>query len=281
MILIVDSGSTKADWIALNEESDVVLTTATKGMNPEVLSDEEFLDRAKSCPDLAQLKDRVKALYFYGSGCGSDLTKARVSGLLAGYFSNASIDVHEDTYAAVYATVQNQEPAVVCILGTGSNCSFFNGETIEQKIISLGYLAMDDAGGCQFGRLLLRNYFYNQMPMDLMVKFEKMFDLNPDVIKNNFYKQPNPNAYLAQFALFIVEERTHPFIQNLINEEMQRFIDLQIKQFDQADQVPIHFIGSLAHFLKEEIQRILESNNLKLGVIYKKPIDGLIYYHKV
>jgi len=38
MILVVDSGSTKTDWIALDDEANVLFSTQTLGLNPQVLS---------------------------------------------------------------------------------------------------------------------------------------------------------------------------------------------------------------------------------------------------
>ena len=37
MKLIVDSGSTKADWIAIDDDGKVMFTTQTLGLNPEIL----------------------------------------------------------------------------------------------------------------------------------------------------------------------------------------------------------------------------------------------------
>ena len=38
MILIVDSGSTKTDWIAINTLGETLFATQTLGLNPQVLS---------------------------------------------------------------------------------------------------------------------------------------------------------------------------------------------------------------------------------------------------
>ena len=57
---------------------------------------------------------------------------------------------------------ESKEPAVVCILGTGSNCSYFNGKEIEQPVKSLGFSLMDDASGNYFGKqLLLKSYHFH------------------------------------------------------------------------------------------------------------------------
>ena len=45
MILIVDSGATKADWTALNSKGEKVFFTQTLGLNPEVLTEEILVER--------------------------------------------------------------------------------------------------------------------------------------------------------------------------------------------------------------------------------------------
>ena len=45
MKLLVDSGSTKADWIAIDDNGKVLFTTQTLGLNPEVLDREEIISR--------------------------------------------------------------------------------------------------------------------------------------------------------------------------------------------------------------------------------------------
>lgn len=281
MKLVVDSGSTKADWIALDENGNIQFTVSTLGLNPEVLTKEEVLERINERFDIAQNKEEVKELYFYGAGCGTDRMKNHLADILQEYFSNAHVEVKEDTYAAVFATTPRGEKAIVCILGTGSNCSYFDGEVLHQRIQSLGYLVMDDCSGNQFGRHLIRSYYFNTMPKELAEIFEKEYDLDADAIKHNLYKVPNPNAYLATFAKFLIQHKDHEFIQKIVLNEMQNFVDLNIKQFENSKDVPVHFIGSIAYYLKEELDMILTKNGLKLGNIFRKPIDGLIHYHSV
>jgi phosphatidate phosphatase APP1 len=60
---------------------------------------------------------------------------------------------------------------------------------------------------------------------------------------------------------------------------MESFVDNYIKQFDNHKEVPVHFIGSIAFYLKDELQHILEKHNIKLGNVLRRPIDGLITYH--
>ncbi|WP_313807689.1 N-acetylglucosamine kinase [Flavobacterium sp.] len=281
MKLIVDSGSTKADWIAMDEQGNIQFTASTLGLNPEVLTKDEVITRINDRFDIAQNKDIVKELYFYGAGCGTDRMKNHLTDILHELFLNAHIEVKEDTYAAVFATTPRGEKAIVSILGTGSNCSYFDGEVLHQKVQSLGYLAMDDCSGNQFGRHLIRAYYFNTMPKELVASFEKEYDLDADAIKHNLYKVPNPNAYLATFAKFLIQNKDHEFIQKIILNDMQNFVDLYIRQFDNCAEVPNHFIGSIAYYLKEELDMVLSKNGMKLGNVFRKPIDGLIHYHSV
>lgn len=279
MKLLVDSGSTKADWISIDETGKILFTTQTLGLNPEVLNQDEIISRVNDRFDISFNKENVTHLFFYGAGCGTDRMKSFLTNVFNDYFPNATVVVHEDTYAAVYATTPKNEKAIVCILGTGSNCSYFDGTVLHQKVQSLGYIAMDDCSGNQFGRQLIRDYYFGKMPTKLAIEFEKTFDLDADVIKHQLYKEPNPNAYMATFAKFLILHKDEAYSQKLIRNDMQVFVDNYITQYENCKEVPVHFIGSIAFYLKEELKEVLESNGLTIGNVLRRPIDGLIDFH--
>src|SRR6218665_47882 len=281
MKLLVDSGSTKADWIAIDDNGKVLFTTQTLGLNPEVLGKDQVISRLEDKFDISHNKNSVSHLYFYGAGCGTERMRNFLSGIFKEYFSKAAISVHEDTYAAVYATTPRNEQAIVAILGTGSNCSYFDGVVLHQKVDSLGYIAMDDCSGNQFGRHLIRGYYFNTMPEDLAKQFEKDYNLEADFIKHNLYKEPNPNAYLATFAKFLIQHKDHAFCQKIIFACMEDFVQLYIKQYDNHKEVPIHFIGSIAFYLKDELKQVLDKHKMTLRNVLRRPIDGLIAYHSL
>lgn len=279
MKLLVDSGSTKADWIAINEAGKVLFTTQSLGLNPEVLSKEEIIERLEDRFDISHNKTKATHLYFYGAGCGTDRMKNYLTDVFQEYFPNAEVEVNEDTYAAVYATTPEGEQAIVCILGTGSNCSFYDGNTLHQKVQSLGYICMDDCSGNRFGRHLLRGYMFNKMPQDMVKELEKSYNVDVDVIKHNLYKEPNPNAYLATFAKFLIKHKDTDFCKKYIYSEMEDFVENYIKQYDNYREVPVHFVGSIAFYLKDELQEVLSNHGITLGNVLRRPIDGLIAYH--
>ncbi|MGL2967395.1 N-acetylglucosamine kinase [Flavobacterium sp. XGLA_31] len=279
MKLLVDSGSTKADWIAIDDNGKVLFTTQTLGLNPEVLDKETIIARLDDKFDIEHNKDKATHLFFYGAGCGTDRMKNFLTQVFEEYFTHAVVTVHEDTYAAVYATTPKDEAAIVCILGTGSNCSYFDGKVLHQKVQSLGYIAMDDCSGNRFGRHLIRGYYFGKMPADLAKEFEEEYNVDPDYIKHNLYKEPNPNAYLATFAKFIIKHKDNPFCRELIRFEMEEFVENYIKQFDNYKEVPVHFIGSIAFYLVDELREVLHRHGITLGNVLRRPIDGLIAYH--
>ncbi len=279
MKLLVDSGSTKADWISIDDAGKVLFTTQTLGLNPEVLEKEEIISRLNVKFDISHNKNKVSHLYFYGAGCGTDRMKNFLTEVFKAYFPKAIIAVHEDTYAAVYATTPKNEKAIVCILGTGSNCSYFDGTVLHQKVQSLGYIAMDDCSGNRFGRHMLRAYYFNKMPKELAKEFEEEYNVAPDPVKNNLYKEPNPNAYLATFAKFLIKHKDTNFCKKYIAMEMEDFVENYIKQFENYKEVPVHFIGSIAFYLKDELQIVMDKHGIKLGNVLRRPIDGLIQYH--
>ncbi len=280
MVLITDSGATKADWIALDDKGNQVFMTQTLGLSPEVLTEEVIIDRLANNFELSKNSHKVTRLFFYGAGCGTDRMKKFLKKIFREFFPKAKIEVKEDTYAAIYSTTKIGHQGIVCILGTGSNCSYYDGNQLFQKVTSLGYIPMDDGSGNFFGRKLIRDYYFHKIPQDLAIKFEQGYNLDADVIKENLYKRPNPNTYLATFARFLVENKDHPYSKGVIDKGFQQFVNNYIMQFELATKVPIHFVGSIAYYLREELAAVIERNDLVLGVIRQRPIEGLVEFHK-
>ncbi|PHR98448.1 MAG: N-acetylglucosamine kinase [Leeuwenhoekiella sp.] len=281
MILLVDSGSTKTDWIALDAEGNEMFQTQTFGLNPQVLSAEILTERIINNYELYKHRHDVTHVHFYGAGCGTQKPKELIKGVFDEFFDKAEvIDIKEDTYAALYATTKKGEPGIVCIIGTGSNCSLYDGKDIEQKVTSLGYILMDDGSGNYFGRQLLRDFHFNKIPKELAYEFAKQFDLTAESIKNHLYKMPNPNTYLAQFARFLITNKDHDYCKKLIRKGFKLFVEHQVLQFENAKEIPVHFVGSISFYLQEEMKAVLKEYDLKMGKVLKRPIEGLVSYHK-
>jgi N-acetylglucosamine kinase-like BadF-type ATPase len=280
MILVVDSGSTKTDWIALDDNGNEIFSTQTLGLNPQMLSNELLNERIKNNFDIYKNRNSVNKLFFYGAGCGVESTQNRILKVFKSIFENSDFDIKEDTYAAVFSVVDKGVPSIVNIIGTGSNCSYYDGDNVIQKVQSLGYVLMDYASGNYYGKYLIRAYYFNKMPEYLREEFAESYDLSPNTIKNKLYREENPNTYLASFAKFLIDNKSNEYFKEIIFKGLERFIDYQILQYDNFSNVDIHYVGSIAYYLREEITKIGKKYNLKTGKFIQRPITGLVDYHK-
>jgi N-acetylglucosamine kinase-like BadF-type ATPase len=282
MILIVDSGSTKSDWLAVDKDGNRLMDKIrTKGLNPAILSEKKLNKLIKKSKELKSNADKVTHVFFYGAGCGTDNAKDLLSTVLKDIFTNAHVEVNEDTLAAVYATINDpKEAAVVCIMGTGSNCSYYDGEVLHQHVISLGYTLMDDASGNYYGKQLIRDYYFGNMPENVKIAFGAKFNMEADFIKYNLYKQPSPNAYLAGFAEFMFLHKDSEYTINLIKDGIRLFAKNMIFQFkEELKTAPVHFAGSIAFFAQKEIREVGEEMGFIVGNFERRPIDGLVPFH--
>lgn len=282
MILIVDSGSTKCDWIAVDDKGvQLQEKIRTKGLNPAILKEKKLKKIIRRSDELMEIRNQVSHVFFYGAGCGTEKPKAMLADVLQLIFLGAVIDVQEDTMAAVRATINSDnEAAVVCIMGTGSNCSYYDGKRLHQRVISLGYTLMDDASGNYFGKELIKDYYYNSMPEDIKVAFEHKYNLEADYIKYNLYKQPNPNAYLAAFAEFMFLNKDSDYIKALIKNGIKLFVKNMIFQYkEEIKTAPVHFAGSIAFFSETEIREVGIELGFTVGNFERRPIEGLVEYH--
>lgn len=282
MILIVDSGSTKSDWIAVdNNGKQIYEKQRTKGLNPEILTQKKLKKTILKNEVLRTNNKSVTHVFFYGAGCGTDNGKEIVFNALTEVFPKALIKVDEDTMAAVYGTISKiDEAAVVCILGTGSNCSYYDGSKLHQRVQSLGYILMDDASGNYYGKQLIRDYYFNLMPENIKVAFASKYNLDADFIKYNVYKQPNPNAYLANFAEFMFLNKDSDYILDLIKKGIRIFVEKYIMQYkEELKTVSVHFAGSIAFFSQDQIKEVANEMGFVVGNIERRPIDGLVAFH--
>jgi hypothetical protein len=60
---------------------------------------------------------------------------------------------------------------------------------------------------------------------------------------------------------------------------MEAFVTYYIEQFKNCKEVPVHFIGSIAFYLKDELTEVLSKRGIRIGNVLRRPIDGLIAYH--
>ncbi len=281
MILVADSGSTKCDWMVFDENLKKIKKTRTEGINPVLISKNKIAHIISTNNDLKELKNSIHNIYFYGSGCASEESKNRVHHILKTYFVEAKeITVEEDLTAAVRGVTSN--PGVICILGTGSNCCFFDGNKIHLNQVSLGYSVMDEGSGNYFGKQLLKAYFYKKMPEKLREKFSESFNLSLNNVLEGLYERDNPSAFLASFASFLIQNKNHSFIRKIINKGISDLFDNLIACYKtELQNNSLHFVGSIAFYLQAEIIEEAKSRNYKVRSFVKRPIDNIVKNYKI
>lgn len=279
MIAIVDGGSTKCDWVILENSGKISQKTESVGFNPNIINADLIPQEIEKNPHLFLIKNQLDYIYFYGSGCGTVENALLVETQLQKVFPYAKVTVKEDLTAAAYAAY-NGKPAIVCILGTGSNSCYFDGESIRRDLPSLGFLIGDEGSGSALGKHLVRRFFMKKLPQDLHQKFVETYHLTIEDAIKNMYHNPRANAYLAEFNKFVVQRKQHPYFQNMVFDEMKNFFEYQVLPYEEAREAEINFIGSIAYYYEDVLRAAAAELNLTVGHIVQKPIESLVEYHK-
>ncbi|RMZ60504.1 ATPase [Chryseobacterium nematophagum] len=278
MVAIVDGGSTKCDWVILDDFKKVFMKTETIGFNPNNIAAELIVPEIEKNLNLVAVKNSITKVFFYGSGCGIPKNCAIIERELNRFFVKSEVIIKEDLTAAAYAAYRGK-PTIVCILGTGSNSCFFDGQNIKIKLPSLGFLIGDEGSGSAIGKQLVRNFFMQRLPDDLHQQFEETYHLTIDEALKNMYHTARPNAYLANFNRFVVERREHPYLQNMVLEEMLNFLDYHVLPYEESKDAEINFIGSIAYYYENILRSAATKLNLNIGHVVQKPIESLVNYH--
>ncbi|MES2872196.1 MAG: N-acetylglucosamine kinase [Bacteroidota bacterium] len=273
MLLVADSGSTKADWI-LTRPDNQTIHFRTKGINPFFLTEKDITQIFHNTPEIQEYVDQVKEIYFFGAGCSSPDRRESISNALSKVFKNAFVSVDIDIIASIYATCGSSE-GICCILGTGSNISYFDGSKIHESKHGLGYILGDEGSGTFFGRKLLTSYLYGTMPRELSDSFKQKFNVDKESVIKRIYQQPSPNSFLASFAPFMSEHINHRFIVELLRTGFEEFVETNIKSYPDYDKQVCHFVGSIAFHFKEILVEVCELKGIHVGKILKHPIDEL------
>lgn len=277
MLLIGVSGSTKCDWQLVNE-AKAVSRFSSVGINP-FFHDESFIEQSiRNIREINEALENIEAVFIYSAGCGSKNLQSIVKRAVARIFPKSHHYVNHDIVASALATYSGV-PALSCILGTGSNCCFFDGDILRQETPALDYVLGDEGGGSYYGKRLLNAYLHKQLPEHLREKFQETFNLTRDEILENVYMKPYANVYLASFMKFIQENQEEEYFKNMVREGMTLFMNQYVTPYAKYKTIDTHFTGSIAHYFQDILKEVAVSMDIKVGKIIKEPIDDLVKYH--
>ncbi len=276
MHLIADGGSTKTEWILIDRQR-VAMRFLTQGFNPNY-TDWETITAIINNEFPADFPENVEKISYYGSGCGNEKNCQLVAAALRQRFTTAEIKVTHDLMAAAHA-VLGHEKGIACILGTGANSCLYDGKSIVNQAVSLGYLVGDEGSGTYIGKKVVRSYFYDLMPDDLRQQFEAEYHLSHKDFIDRLYHYPQPNTYLSSFCKFAGEHRQNVYIQQLASDCFNEFLNVFVCRYEDFENLNVSFVGSVAYHFQDILKVCLENKDLHLGEIIQTPADGLVKYH--
>jgi len=197
---------------------------------------------------------------------------------LTQYFGVSDVEVNCDLLAAARSLCGNRQ-GIACILGTGSNSCYYNGQEIVQNVSPLGYVLGDEGSGNALGRKLLADVLKNQLPAAIRNLFFETYHVTVGEILDHVYRKPFPNRYLAQYARFVSANINCPEMQTLASDCFREFFSRNVMQYDAAKHLPVHFTGSVVYHFSEIIKKTVGEFGLVLGNITQEPMAGLVEFH--
>jgi len=277
MILVADSGSSKTDWLlSFSPQKEQPFRTA--GLNPYFLSEKEIVKiLQEQAADMIAYGPDIDEIYFFGAGCSSPDRHEIVSNAISQLFPKSYISVDSDLLGSAYATC-GHEKGLCCVLGTGSNISFFDGEDIHAGQHGLGFVLGDEGGGTWFGKALVTDFLYSNMPADITEKFDEAYHLDKEVVIKEVYQTSNANSYLAAFSKFLSDIRPSPYAQDLLRRGLLEFIDTNIKSYPEYHNYKCNFVGSIAYVFTDELKAICKENGVHVGKVIQQPIHDLLKF---
>jgi len=276
VILLAESGSTKTEW-CLVDRSGIVEHFLSDGINP-------FFQTRKEISRLIRLqlppvffKTKFNSIYFYGAGCSSLEKKNVVKASLEAQFKTPSF-IESDLLGSARSLFQDQA-GIACILGTGSNSCFYDGEIIVKNVRPLGYILGDEGSGASLGKAFIADCLKGLTPEELTESFYKKYKIDPDEILDYVYAKPFPNRLLSVMSFFLYENLEHPYVSDLVRRNLRSFFERNILQYEYSD-YPIRFVGTIAKMYSFILREIAQDLGIYIDIIIENPIKGLIEYHR-
>ena len=275
MVIIIESGSTKADWLIIQGEKRFYHNTI--GFNPFFHSTEIVAETLKNDQTLQDLIALEGEIHFYGAGCSSKELNQTIEKGFKTVFINATVSVDHDLLAAGLSLYRGKN-VIACILGTGSNSLLFDGKNLHEEVPALGYILGDEGSGSFFGKQILSDFLYSRLPQQIESDLRQL-GLSKDEIFRKVYMEPNANVFLASISPILIQNKELEYCQNLISKGFDLFLDRHVLCFKDCFTTEVSFVGSIAALLASELEAVCLEKGLTVGQIIRKPIDSLANYH--
>jgi N-acetylglucosamine kinase-like BadF-type ATPase len=278
MIAVVYSGTKTAIW-KIARDGKTIAECSMPGINPFFVDQKTLLQQLNKKTILINNAEQIKKIHVFAAGATSAEKRNELAESLALFFKFSKITVQDDLYGAAIAACYTKT-GIVGILGSGANCAYFNGQHPVHNNFGLGFILGDEGSANYLGKIILKYYLQEKLPADLLKKFSKKYDLNRSEILERVYKKSLAQQFLSSFLDFYIENREHPYIQQLIDDAFQRYISTYLlptlKLYPGKE---IHFVGIVAGNFQDRLRLIAQKNNFEITTITKEPIYNLLNYY--
>lgn len=278
MKLIADCGATKSTWAAIHNDAPTRIVN-TSGINAMHMTEDEIsgIIVRELLPEMSDAGN-VSEIYFYGAGIVDNHIKRHVAAALQGVFKDAIAEVDTDLMGAARALCGHQ-PGIACILGTGSNSCYYDGDAILANVSPLGYILGDEGSGAVLGKKLIADVLKHQLPADISLKFLTQYDVDYSTLIKRIYRKPGANKFMAGFVPFLRENIDVTEVRSLVVDAFIEFFKRNIAQYPDATTLPVNFVGSVAYYFSPQLAEAATATGFKIGKVEKKPIAGLVAFH--
>lgn len=279
MILIADSGSTKTDWRML-DQNQVITETQTVGFNP-YYQDADSIANELKINLLPLCTQEVTHVFYYGTGVTNEEKAGIVKDAILKVFPTCQqVEAQSDVVGAARAAC-GKTAGIACILGTGSNSIYFDGEKTGFQVPPLGFWLGDEGSGGHLGKSLLLSYLHKEMPLEIRTKFETQYGVMDRLtVLENAYHKPFPNRYFASFSRFLFDNLEDDFCRNLVENCFLQFFQKYILKYPMCYEININFVGSVAFYYRDLLTKVADRQVIKVGKVLKSPIDGLVDFYQ-
>ncbi|TXI13669.1 MAG: hypothetical protein E6Q66_09075 [Pedobacter sp.] len=279
MVAVIYSDSDGAQWKLAQGKNLTACTFKTAGINP-ALNDEKYIDHILNKNiHLINYAEQVNRVYFFGAGTFSKKQKAKLHSCFSQFFKNSKIMVDHDTQAAALAVCGNR-CGIVGILGSGSNAIYFDGKKVKKNNFGLGYILGDEGSSNWMGRILLKHYLGETLPISLQEKFKKRFDLDRKQILDKVYDRVHAVSFLSHFSTFLIDNQADSFIKTMVMGGFHEFFSTNILPLKRHYlHAPICLVGCIAAQFESWLHEVAASYGLTITSIIKEPIDYVLSYY--
>lgn len=276
MKIIAESSSTRTEW-SLVDGDRIVEHAYTTGLNPYFQSRREISHYIRLELPEAFFRRRWDHIYFYGAGCANtEKCKIIESSLVAQF--KTPVTVKSDLLGAARGLLVRQ-PGLACILGTGSNSCFYDGEEIIKNVSPLGFILGDEGSGAYMGKILVADVLKGLAPAHLTEQFYEYFNVSHNRLMDDVYTNSLPNRALARYASFLVQHSNDPYVHQVVYNAFCSFFSRNIASYDYKS-YPINFVGSVAVDFRDILSQAASDFGATVGKVTRYSMPGLVEFHK-